>query len=721
MALYTDEGKCLRRYALCAAVALATSALAQARTEENEQQKSLNVHEVVVTTRFTTNERLDTATGLGLTLQETPQSVSVMTAERIVDQDLDSLTDVVKNAPGISARGLDSSRQSFAARGFSIDNYQIDGVPMTWSSGGDAGETQTDPVLFERIEVVRGATGLLTGAGNPSASINLVRKHADSKELTSSARISAGRWDTYGATADVSAGLNSSGSVRGRTVIKYEESDSFRDLAGDEKTVLYGVLEADVTDNTLVRLGASYQDNDPTASTWGGLPTWHSDGSRTNWDRSKTIAPEWGSWASEVQNQYLDVIHEFGNGWTAKFNINRNLNEADLLLLYMSGTVDQQTGLGLSPSPYNAGTERDQISYSVQINGTYDLFGQTHDLTLGAIDMSQDFLSETRSRTNVAPIGNFLEWDGNYPQPDWGAKSVAVDTSMEQTGFYAATRLSFTDDLKVILGSRVADWEQSGTSYGSPVDYGDDGVVIPYAGVLYDLTDRHRVYASYTEIFKPQSEKDLNDNQLDPIVGESKEIGLKSRFFDDALHTTITYFSILQDNLAQPAGDPITRPDGTPFQPYRAAEGAESKGYEIEVVGQLMPGWDVSFSYTDFDVEDADGNEVNTDQPHELLKLYTTYRFRNELDKLTVSGGVNWEGSNHTDATNPVTGEPQRLEQDSFALVSLMARYDFTANLSAQINVDNLLDKEYYSQIGFYNQLEFGQPRNFTVSLDYSF
>ncbi len=291
------------------------------------------IQEIVVTNRYSTNDRLDTATGLGLTLHETPQSVSVVTAERISDQNLRSLTDVIDNAAGVSARAQDSSRSTYASRGFSINNYQIDGVPIYWQPGNNAGETQSDTSLYERVEVVRGATGLLTGAGNPSASVNLVRKHADSKELTSTLDMSAGRWNNYTATADVGTALNNSGTIRGRVVTHFADGDSFRDLASEEKTVLYGVIDADLSENTLLRVGATYQDNEPGASTWGGLPVWHADGSRTDWDREKTIAADWTTWSSTVENYYLDLTHEFANSWTAKFSINSNSNDSDQMLL----------------------------------------------------------------------------------------------------------------------------------------------------------------------------------------------------------------------------------------------------------------------------------------------------------------------------------------------------------------------------------------------------
>lgn len=712
-----------RKHLLSSAIALALASGSFSYADDSRPKSSpKSIEEVLVTGKYTVNEQIDTATGLGLTLFETPQSVSVMTAQRLIDQNLRSLTDVVTNATGVSAKAQDSTRYTFSARGFAIDNYQIDGIPISWEPGANAGETSTDTSIYERVEIVRGATGLLTGAGNPSASINMVRKHADSKEFTGSTMVSAGRWDTYKLNTDISTPLNDSGSVRGRFVATYEEGDSFRDFASEETSVFYGVVDADLTENTLLRVGASYQQNKPDASTWGGLPVWYSDGSRTDWERSKTTAAKWSTWSSDVENYYLDLIHSFNNGWTAKLSVNYNVNESEQKLLYISGTVDKATGLGLSASPRNAGTERKQTNISLQVNGTYQLFGREHDLTFGAIDSSQDEdnYSLAVDYSNLQAPGNFYQWDGSYPQADWGAKGQDVDLKTEQSGIYAATRLSVTDSLKLILGGRVADWSKEGSTYGTPVDYGDTGVFIPYAGALYDITDQHSVYASFTEIFQPQPEQDRTGGFLDPITGKSYELGLKSHFFDESLQTTLAVFEIQQDDLAQVDTGYIV-PGTINGQAYYAAEGTESKGFELEVVGQLATGWDISFSYTQFEAEDADGKDVNTDQPRQMMKLYTTYSFGGSLSNLTIAGGVNWEGRNYTDTVNPVTKQAERLKQDEYSLVSLMARYQITPQLSAQLNVDNLLDETYYSQIGFYNQLEYGEPRNATLSMNYQF
>ncbi len=194
---------------------------AQAQVSDSAQTSEDEV--VVVTGRYTIDERIDTATGLGLTLRETPQSVTVITQQRITDQNLGTIADVVRNTAGVSMVEVDDVRNVFNARGFEITNYQIDGVPLSWSLAGDAAETLADVSMFERVEFVRGATGLLTGAGDPSASINLVRKHADAVDLEGYVSGSLGTWENRQIEGDIAGALTQSGGFRGRLVAKYEE------------------------------------------------------------------------------------------------------------------------------------------------------------------------------------------------------------------------------------------------------------------------------------------------------------------------------------------------------------------------------------------------------------------------------------------------------------------------------------------------------------------
>lgn len=662
-----------------------------------------------------------TATGLGLSPRETPQSVSVVTRERIEDQGLESLTDVVNNVTGVSAKALDSSRDRYSARGFSIDNIMIDGIPTTWSSGWSAGETQSSTVMYDRVEVVRGATGLTTGAGNPSAALNLIRKHADSRVLTGSVSAGVGSWDKYTTTGDITTPLTDSGNVRLRVVGSYENSESFVDLLEDETTVVYGVLDADLTPATRLSVGASRQDNEPTGSMWGGLPTWYSDGTRTDWDRDKTTAADWSSWASVHETLFAELRHRFDSGWTLRAIASQGENLGDLRLLYLSGQPDRVTGLGMGASPSRYDTERKQDDVGVHITGPFALFEREHELTAGVMYSEQDFVAYGYNRAAPPAPGDFNNWDGSYPEPVWLDRFVSEKFVTTQLGVYAAARFNVTDALKVIVGSRVSSWEKDGDAAAYNVAYKieHDNVVSPYAGVIYDLDDTYSVYASYSDIFNPQNNRDAKGDYLDPLEGANYETGIKGEYLQGRLNASLAVFLVEQDNLAQV--DPGKLVPGTTSQAYREAEGTTSEGYELEVSGQLAAGWDISAGWTQFRAEDADGNDVNTDHPRRMLKTFTRYRLPGDWNKLVIGGGVNWESRNYTDVTNPVTGNPERLEQKAYALVNVMARYEFTNALSAQLNVDNVLDETHYSQIGFYNQYSYGEPRNAMLTVNYRY
>ncbi|WP_338575482.1 TonB-dependent siderophore receptor [Brevundimonas olei] len=715
----------MRKPALIAGATLAMSPLAAAAQTEGSvaSEAPVAVGEVVVTGRYTLPNRIDTATGLGLTVRETPQSVSIVTEQRILDQNLATVADVIANGVGVSVNEVDDVRNTFSARGFEIKNYQVDGVPLAWTLAGGAGETVADVSLYERVEIVRGATGLLTGAGDPSASINLVRKHADSEVLGGYVGASVGSWNTWSVSADVGGKLNASGALRGRLVAKYEEGDSYIDLYHNEKTVLYGVIDADLTDRTLLRIGASHQSGSPNAPAWGALPSFYSDGSFAVWPRSKTASADWTYWDTENQNIFANIQHEFANGWrlTANYNWLRNAQTTEIL--YLSGLVDLSTGSIQYTYPYSDDGESIQNSFDIQLKGDFGLFGRRHEFVVGALHSTQDRETSTYAALAFPPADDFVNWDGAaYPYPGFSDVGVlAVDETVKQTGFYGALRLNLTDSLKLIGGGRLASWELSGFNFGPERDYGDDDVFIPYVGALYDLTPTHRLYASYTEIFQPQDARDRNGGYLEPIVGAAYEAGLKSAFFDDALQTSVAVFRIEQDNLAQADIGYFVPGVTPPAQAYYGAEGATSKGFELEVTGRPLEGWNINFGYSQFEVEDATGQAVNTDHPRQLLKLFTTYRLPGAWSDLVIGGGVNYRSKNYSAGVNPVTNAPFRFQQDGFALVSLMARYDLSDALQLQANVENLFDETYYSQIGFFSQYRYGAPRNATVSLRYRF
>ena len=201
-----------------------------------------------------TTSSTNTATKLNLSLRETPQTVKVYTREYLDDRNIESFQDLMSNITGVSTTRTDE-RQSAFARGFQIDYYLVDGMPSNLTLG--AGDP--DLSIYDRVEVVKGANGLMTGAGSPAMALNLIRKRANAKEFTGKVEASVGSWDSYSSSADLSAPLNSDGSLRGRVFVKHSDEKSFMDFYEKERNVAYGAIDYDLSDGGFKRQVQQYK------------------------------------------------------------------------------------------------------------------------------------------------------------------------------------------------------------------------------------------------------------------------------------------------------------------------------------------------------------------------------------------------------------------------------------------------------------------------------
>ena len=671
-----------------------------------------------------TADRSRAATPLNMALRDTPQSVSVITSQRIEDQALQTVSDVVNNVTGVSVNQYETHRAGFTARGFDIDNLQIDGVPTTWDQPWSSGEVVGSLATYERVEVVRGATGLMTGAGNPSAAINLVRKRAASKELAGSVEIGIGRWNERRAMADVATAVNASGTVRARVVGEIQRADSWIDLQKSRSRTFYGTVEADLAPRTVLSAGFSRQKNDPSGPMWGGLPYWYTDGSKTAWDVSKTSAAAWTRWETDYDNAFANLEHAFESGWKLRASFSQGDRKGDSALLNLSGVPDRATGLGMGAFAGSYITRTKQDDFSLHASGPFELAGRKHEAAIGYMHSKQKFNADSRAAdygSDYPPVGDFNNWNGAaYPEPQWGAPTFYESSVTKQEALYGVARFALTDALKAIVGARVTNYDKTGVGAWSPAyQLKHDNELTPYAGVVFDLNDNISAYGSYTEIFQPQNRKDLEGNILDPVVGKSYEAGVKGDFLDGRLNASLGLFRIKQDKLAQEV-DLVDRDGGGPLAPeayYRAAEGAKSDGFEFELSGELARGWNATAGYSQFSAKDAAGADINSVYPRKLFRVFTTYR----MGALTVGGGVNWESRTFTRDPAAPAGSSGLIEQDSFALANLMARYDITKQLSAQVNVSNLFDKKHFGMFAAYGAITYAAPRSVSASLKYRF
>ena len=655
-----------------------------------------------------------TATRLVLTPRETPQSISVITRQHMDDFALDNVDDVMRHTPGITVSAYDTDRTNYYSRGFSINNFQYDGIPSAVRNVAySAGNTLSDMAIYDRIEVLKGASGLLSGAGSLGGTINLVRKKP-TRDFHGHITAGAGSWDNYRTEVDLSGPLTETGNVRGRAVAAYQDRQSYIDRYSNESSVFYGILEVDVTPDTLLTVGADYQDNKPQGSTWSGsFPLYNYAGEINSAKRSFSNATDWSSWQQYTRTVFATLEQDLGSGWVGKLQLDHKINGYDAQLGAIQFNQPAADGTAkINAQRYKGETVSDAAD--IYVSGPYDFLGREHDLVLGGSISTANWKGKGYWDVTFATpnLVDYFNWNGHLAKPDWGRASQISDDTVRQTGIYATTRLNITDDLKLFLGGRVVDYTLTGTTN----TYRESGRLIPYAGITYDLTDYLTAYASYTDVFMPQEfyNLDRNSKMLDPDEGENYEIGLKSEFFDGRLNASLAYFEVKESN--RPIPDDAWN-NLSPTPPNYAFKGtaAKTKGYELD------PGWSLQAGYTHKVVRDDTGKKISTFEPEDQLSFYTIYKLKGDLNKVSVGGGARWQSTAWQEMYNSPKDRYEDFSQKPYWVVDLMTRYQFTENLSTTLNVNNVFDKYYYTNIGFYNSAIYGEPRNFMLTTRWDF
>ena len=664
------------------------------------------------------------ATRMNLSLRETPQSVSVVTRQQMDDQALTNVPEILEKTVGVTVGRNDSERSTFYARGFTIENFQFDGVPNTMDSASQYTTSLGDSAIYDRVEIVKGATGLLTGAGNPSATINLVRKRP-TPEFEASVSAGIGSWNKVRSVADISGPLNASGSVRGRLVAAAQNADSYVNHYGRDTRNLYGIVEVDLAPRTLLTLGVDHMETRAHGASYGHIPLFFSDGRQTHFSRRWNPATNWSYWNNESTNLFSTLKHELGNGWKLDLSASRLRQSRDVEVGAASyGSLDAFTGAGLNVLSAKIPTDATTRAVNLALSGPFQLFGREHELSMG-LGWSRQTRGAPGYTSDFSPVPNYFAWDGNFARPDFMLKEQRT-TRIAEKGAFAAVRLRPADDWSVILGTRVSWYKLHDSTLGLDGSYSvaDDLSVshktIPYAGVVYDVNRQWSLYASYTDIFNPQTfYKDASERALAPLTGQAAEVGIKGELLDRRLNTSLALFYVKQKNAAQYVGSS----DTTGNEVYKAVNGITSKGLELEVSGQLTPAWNIAGGYT-FRMSrippqpDEILSAVNTNQPKHLVKLSTSYRLPGDWSRLTVGGSLSWQSRTYYQASD---GTGFRADQPSYALVGLMARYEFDRHLSLALNINNLLDKTYMPGLGSYGTGVYGDPRNVLLTVNYKF
>jgi len=677
---------------------------------------------------FTTRS-MSSATHLPLTMRETPQSVTVLSSARIEADNLVDLVDIAKATPGLVV-AANQIRPQLMSRGYLVESVTQDGLATqyNWFSGGSL----SNLAMQDRVEVVRGATGLMQGAGNPSAAVNMIRKRPTDTWQFKGA-VSAGSWDDYRVMADISGPLTEDGRVRGRVLGYVQDASDFYDLAFNDKRLGYATIDIDLGARTTLNIGYSNLYSNKNLS-WGGMPLSY-EGEHLDLSRSTFIGADWEYNKNRIDTFYANLTHDFGEDWGLNFNATYVDGQSDFLATWLSPSnlVGGTDGYGHVWSR----TKRDfeQVAADLKVSGPVSWFGRRHDLVFGATVNRQDSRDSDWFAGWFQPLtgGVDLEtWNHAAPRPDTSSTSpwrARYSTRFKQDSLYSTGRFSLTDALDMILGARLDWYEREDGS--NDTSYSESANLVKYLGLTWKFADQHSAYASYTDVFQPQYQRDINGSILPPKVGENYEIGLKGEYLGGALNGSFALYRLDESDRAIGLTDQSACTTYPVEYCYSAAGLVRTEGVDIELQGALSPNWQVGAGFTWSEsryrkdaTQSLIDKRTSTIVPLRQFKLSTQYTLPGALNRLTLGGRVNWQSKVYQDTTNAY-GNEIRVQQDAYAIVDLSASYRLTKSLMLKLDINNVFDKVYYSTIAtsfYWGATDaYGRPRNVLLTLNASY
>ncbi len=643
-------------------------------------------------------------------LRDIPQSVTVLTREYLDDRQFVNLDDMAKYTPGLRTLTNDSGRSSVYARGYEYDESNIDGLPAPMSS---IYGTLPSLAAMDRVEIMRGPSGLFNSTSELGGIINLVRKRP-TDEFQGHITGRYGSWDTRVLEADVSGAMNDSGSVRGRLVGNSTQSNGEVDYNESETQTLYGALDMDLSDATVLSLGVLHTERDITPS--NGLPA-YSDGSLLDIDSSSFFGADWNTFDGEMTDVFAELTHEFDNGGYGQVGVRSSSRESSLLYAYTTSSVDSNGDTTLG----GLGREFDQDTYSLDASYSqpFEVLGNVSEFVVGVDHKHYDTYYKSGS-FSLGSINIYSYSATDFDEPDV-TYTTGVDTEETESGIYSKLTFRPVQGLALIGGARVSwyDSESASETLSTGATVTDDqehnGEVTPYAGLVYDLDARHSFYASYSEVFKPQDATGEDGKMIDPREGQQIELGIKGSYYNGLLNARVTAFQLDDKNRAATAYDD----SGNTLGYYEATGATRITGGELELSGSPLPGWELLAGYTYMDTENRDGddNALFMLMPHHQVSLWGKYTFSSgDLSGLSIGSGITGMSDFYYERAGT------RIDAPGYAVVDAKLAYQITPKLKTTLDVNNLFDREYYSRVGSVTTFNFyGPSRSVMAGLRYDF
>lgn len=645
-------------------------------------------------------------------LENIPQSISVITQAKIDDLNLDTLDQIAKRTTGLRVLQNDDGRSSIYSRGYEYDQYSIDGLasPMASING-----TLPNLAAFDRVEVMRGPSGLFNSASEMGGVVNLVRKRgkADGKQILEA---NVSNPEGYGVSADLQGSLSADDSLVGRTVLQYNQRANpvVDDIGGkdNQNSTVYVSVDKQLNDTSKFGLGYLMQDRQITPD--NGLPTF-ADKSLISLPRDDFYGAKWNDFNSQSHDVFTDFEHRLASAGVVSAGMRYSDREADYNYAFAGGALEDNK---TSVAGIGADIHETSLSADVNLSQPFKIGNHQSEYVIGA-DYKRFKTENENARTKALGKDLTAEQINDLNQVDIleqarrsqkGFALAHTENTLSETGLYGKVNYKPMPKLSLIAGGRLSHYEIESDDKISNADASTDSSskATGYGAAVYELTPNINAYGSYTQVFTPQYVANKDGELLKPREGDQIEIGLKGHW-QDTLSARLSAYRLTDENAAAPTkdGDQV------------ALGERQMQGVEVEVNGEIMPNLQVSggYSYLDSDIKQtssAKDDGIFLLMPKHSANLWVNYEAANVLARpLTVGLGVNVVGE---------FSSSQGVKADSYSTWDAMVSYPFNDQLTGQLNVYNLFNKDHYVRVGSLNTFNMpGDEREVKASLSYKF
>ncbi|MDO9106825.1 MAG: TonB-dependent receptor [Methylovulum sp.] len=654
-----------------------------------------------------------TATKTNTPIMETPFSIQVVPKQVLQDQQVVRVEDATKNVSGVMKAGnIGNGVDSFLIRGFDTSNSVYrNGVLFPSVLGSSGFGLKRDTANLERIEVLKGPASILYGRAEPGGIVNLVTKQPLASPFYSLQQ-QFGSYDFYRTTADATGPITKDDTLLYRLNMDYENSGSFQDFVDNKRVFVAPVVKWNISPKTQATLELEYLHTDNQLQS----PIPNLGNRPVSAPRSYSFGQPWSDQATDDMLVGINWSHALNDNWTLQHRFNANFTEqgGDGAAF---ATKFQPDGSYTVRTSTVKGLEADRYFNTVNLTGKFDTGVLHHSLVFGG-----DYYRTNEKIDNqycCPPIGTSSISNPVYlaPLADLETSKYAwgpISHTTEWYGIFLQDQVKLPFNLHALAGLRYDNAVTEDNLMNATIN--DDDQVSPRGGLLWRPLQWLSLYGSYTENFGASNGFDSNGKAFSPQTAQQWEMGGKTEFWNGQLTATLSYFELTKQNLQ------IPDPNNLPFGLIAVGE-AQTHGVELDVAGEILPGWRVigNYTYMPFaqitksnDLADTPvGNRLGN-VPRNMGSLWSTYEFQYG----TLSGFKFGAGAIAVD-------ERQGRDTDDYQLpgyvtMNAMASYDWkigASKFTAQVNIDNLLDKTYFQTGGSY----YGAPRTVLGSIRVSF